>query len=259
MRLGPADFAAPEPQSRVGLGKSGPGGGVRRIPFRQRVGRCGLAGEFAEAIGSVGHDHRRREPAVIGRESVAPIKGRPFEPQASIVGSKQTKLPLAHDAPSASLLPFFDCAMQYSSARRFHFLADCVLFCQFRENARFALVGQTASRKGVEVALGRQARERPDGGASDQGRRRGELFERQRSQTGIGAVADGDQHIAQKARMAEALDRTAREQRAKLRVAQPDEFAKRGLARSARAESFASRVAWANLFHGQTARQSSQP
>ena len=76
----------------------------------------------------------------------------------------------------------------------------------------------------------------------------------------IAAVADGDQHIAQEAVAADALDRRFAEQGAERRIVQP-----RQLGQARRRQFFArlqasSRAAlWANLFQGQTARQSSQP
>ena len=72
-------------------------------------------------------------------------------------------------------------------------------------------------------------------------------------------VADRDQHVAQKTIAADALDRAFREQRAEAGVVEPRQFDEWRREQASRAASFASRPAWANLFQGQTARQSSQP
>jgi hypothetical protein len=112
MRLGPADLAVPEPEGRVGFRVFGPGGGVRRIPFREAVGRGGLAGIFAKAVGAVGDNNRRREPSVIGRKRVSLIDGRSIKSQAPVIRPKNSNLTVAHDEPFGSVLPFFDCALQ---------------------------------------------------------------------------------------------------------------------------------------------------
>ena len=81
-----------------------------------------------------------------------------------------------------------------------------------------------------------------------------------RQQARVARVAGGDQHVAQEAVAAGALDRRAGKARAEgaRRRARAARRAAGCRSRRARAKR-ASRAAAANLFHGQTARQSSQP
>ena len=80
---------------------------------------------------------------------------------------------------------------------------------------------------------------------------------RQRS---VAAVADGDQHIAQEAVAADALDRRFAEQGAKARHRPAAPVRPSAALPIPRAAGISSRArACANLFQGQTARQSSQP
>ena len=101
--------------------------------------------------------------------------------------------------------------------------------------------------------------ERPHRGAAHQRRGIGEQPLGLGRERGIAGIADRDQHVAHEAVAAGALDRRFREQRAEGRVVEPREIGERGARNASRAASFASRPACANLFQGQTARQSSQP
>jgi hypothetical protein len=90
---------------------------------------------------------------------------------------------------------------------------------------------------------------------------------------GVLGIADGDQHVADEAVAADALDGRAGEQAPEGGIVEPRQLGEprriqlvarlelglRGASSSGRACSFVSRAALANLFHGQTARQSSQP
>ena len=77
----------------------------------------------------------------------------------------------------------------------------------------------------------------------------------------IAGIADGVEHIAHEAVAADALDRALGEQGAegRRRRAPPGRPAAGARSASRACKLRLARRAWANLFHGQTARQSSQP
>ena len=72
-------------------------------------------------------------------------------------------------------------------------------------------------------------------------------------------IADRDKHVAQEAIASGAFYRSFGEQFAKSEIVQTNQIQKRGAWSSGRNASLASRFARANLFQGQTARQSSHP
>ena len=72
-----------------------------------------------------------------------------------------------------------------------------------------------------------QSSRRPHRHGAHQRRGMVELFHDHRTQPRIARIADGDEHIAQEARMADALDRTAGETGAEPRVVEPGEFGER--------------------------------
>ena len=77
---------------------------------------------------------------------------------------------------------------------------------------------------------------------------------------GIAGIAGGDQHVAQEAVAADALDRRARKQRAEAGIVERQQIARAaGCSKIVAGDELRLRRAAANLFHGQTARQSSQP
>ena len=121
--------------------------------------------------------------------------------------------------------------------------------------------GSSRRRRGI-AAPGTRPGIGPERGRAHQRRCVVEAGFRRRDQLGkrLRRIADRDQHVAHEAVAADALDRGAGEQRAEAGIVEPRP-ARRDAARSARraAGSRARAVARANLFQGQTARQSSQP
>ena len=87
-----------------------------------------------------------------------------------------------------------------------------------------------------------------------------ELRFHQRHQRRVARIAGGDQHIAQEAVAAGAFDRRAAEARAERGIVEEQQLGERRVVACRLSRlSFVSRALCANLFHGQTARQSSQP
>ena len=73
-------------------------------------------------------------------------------------------------------------------------------------------------------------------------------------------IADRDQHVAHEARAPDALDRRAGKHSAERRIVESRQLRERRRIQDRRAPSASpARATAANLFHGQTARQSSQP
>ena len=80
-----------------------------------------------------------------------------------------------------------------------------------------------------------------------------------RQQGSVARVAGGDQHVAHEAVAARALDRRAGKARAESRIVEREQLGERRVVGLGARGKRASRAVAANLFHGQTARQSSQP
>ena len=102
------------------------------------------------------------------------------------------------------------------------------LFCPLVHNRRIRLYGGLLLRQRREVARAQKPRQRPDGGAARQRVGRGERRNGRRNKAFVPAVADRDQHIAQEAGVAHALDRAAREHGAKPGVVERGEVGQRG-------------------------------
>ena len=129
-----------------------------------------------------------------------------------------------------------------------------------RRAPRVRLGGVLLPQVAQAVAAGEPA-ERPDRGSrGPAARRRRAAAAATGGERRVAAVADGDQHVADEAVAADPLDRAAGEAPAERGVVEGRELGQRRRGEVLRAPgSFSSAAARANLFQGQTARQSSQP